>query len=237
LAERRARVAVTIACGLVLAAAGSLAANLRLPEGPGVNLVYAKCRTCHDLQYVLDAKGLVPAQWTAVIASMHDYGMTATQEEDAELARYLSTYLGPNPPPVAAAKSAAPAVNASVADGTALYMQNCSTCHGPDGRGQVRTFPPLAGNPDLARDDGAFPVTVVLHGMEGPIRVGDATYDAAMPTFDHLSDAEIAAIVNYVQKTFGNGAATITPSMVAERRAKPMAPKDVHAYRASLGGA
>jgi mono/diheme cytochrome c family protein len=234
LAERT--IVFAVACGLALAASGTFAADLKLPEGPGANLVYAKCRTCHDLQYVLDAKGLLPAQWKAVIASMHDYGLTASKEEDAELAQYLSTYLGPNPPPVAAAKSAAPASNATVADGRALYMQNCSTCHGADGRGQIRTFPPLADNPDLARDDGAFPVTVVLHGMEGPIHVAGTTYDAAMPPFDHLSDAEIAAIVTYVQKTFGHAGTTITPSMVATRRAKPASPQDVHAYRASLGG-
>jgi mono/diheme cytochrome c family protein len=66
--------------------------------------------------------------------------------------------------------------------------------------------------------------------------VGDATYDAAMPAFAHLSDAGIAAIVTYVQKTFGSAGTTVTPAMVATRRAKPMPPKDVHAHRASLGG-
>jgi mono/diheme cytochrome c family protein len=230
------RANAALAGAFALAAAASWAADLKLPEGPGANLVYAKCRTCHDLQYVLDAKGLLPAQWKSVIASMHDYGLTATKEEDAELAQYLSTYLGANPPPVAAAKSAAPASSATVADGKALYLQNCATCHGADGRGQVGTFPPFAGNPDLARGNGTFPVDVVLNGMEGPIHVGDATYDAAMPAFAHLSDAGIAAIVTYVQKTFGSAGTTVTPAMVATRRAKPMPPKDVHAHRASLGG-
>ena len=69
----RARVRSRWLCAvaLLLASAGAAwAAGIRLPEGPGVNLVYAKCRTCHDLQYVVDAKGLLPAQWKAVIASM-----------------------------------------------------------------------------------------------------------------------------------------------------------------------
>ena len=94
-----------LACAGVLAscAGAASAADIRLPEGPGANLVYAKCRTCHDLQYVVDAKGLLPAQWSAVIASMHDYGLTATKQEDEALVRYLTTYLGHGPAPPATA--------------------------------------------------------------------------------------------------------------------------------------
>ena len=75
------------------------AAEIELPQGPGVNLVYAECRTCHDLQYVRDAKGLLPAQWKAVIASMRDYGYTPNADTEAKLLAYLNTYLGSGPPP------------------------------------------------------------------------------------------------------------------------------------------
>ena len=222
---------------LLASAAVVCAADIRLPDGPGANLVYAKCRTCHDLQYVVDAKGLVPAQWRAVIASMHDYGLMATKDEDAALLQYLTTYLGSNPPPAAPAPAAAGA--APAADGSAVYARNCATCHGADGHGQPGFIPPLAGNPDLALDGGAFPVAVVLHGMDGPIAVSGATYHSAMPPFDHLSDAEIAAVVNFVGHGFDKAAAgtrEIVAAQVAQRRAKAMTPADVHAYRAKLGG-
>lgn len=224
---RRAFVAALLAVALT----PGWAADIKLPEGPGANLVYAKCRTCHDLQYIVDAKGLAPAQWRAVIAGMHDYGLTATKEEDAALLQYLTTYLGTNPAP-AGASSAAPA-----ADGGAIYAQNCATCHGPQGQGQPGLYPPLAHNPDLARDNGAFPVTVVLHGIEGPIDVAGHHYDSAMPAFGHLSDVEIAAVVNYVRSAWGNAprpAVDITADIVAQRRAKAMTPAQVHAYRATL---
>lgn len=226
--QRLLTAAVMLAAGVSAAAA----ADIRLPDGPGASLVYAKCQTCHDLQYVADAKGLLPAQWRAVVASMHDYGLTATKQEDDELVRYLTTYLGQKPPPAAPA----PAANATQADGSAIYRQNCAPCHGPEGRGQPGMFPPLAGNPDLARDNGTFPVAVVLHGMEGPIDVEGKTYDAAMPPLNHLSDAEIAAVVDFVHGTWGNAAKAspaITPDIVAQRRAKAMTPGDVHAYRAT----
>lgn len=224
-------------CSALLLAASILpahAADFQLPEGPGANLVYAKCRTCHDLQYVVDAKGLVPAQWRAVIASMHDYGLTATKEEDAALLQYLGTYLGPTPPP-----GTAPAAStADAADGGAIYAQNCATCHGPKGRGQPGAFPPLAGNPDLVRDDGTFPASVVLHGMDGAIDVAGSTYNSPMPPFGHLSNAEVAAVVNYVREAFGNAgpAPGITADGVARQRAKAMTPAQVHAYRAKVGG-
>lgn len=233
-ATARACVAALLAAAL----APAWAADITLPEGPGANLVYAKCRTCHDLQYVVDAKGLVPAQWRAVIASMHDYGLTATKDEDAALLQYLTTYLGPNPPPAPAKSSANPANAAATADGRAIYTQNCATCHGPEGKGQPGLYPPLASNRDLARDNGMFPVTVVLHGIAGAIDVGGTRYDSAMPAFGHLSDAEIAAVVNYIRSAWGNVAqppAGITADIVAQRRAKAMTPADVHAYRETAG--
>lgn len=97
-------------------------------------------------------------------------------------------------------------------------------------------FPPLAGNRDVALDNGAFPVTVVLHGLEGPIEVNGTSYDSAMPPFGHLSDVDIAALVNYMHGAWGNNALPgpdITPAQVARRRAKPMTSAEVHAYRAS----
>ncbi|HJU21663.1 MAG TPA: c-type cytochrome [Casimicrobiaceae bacterium] len=219
----------------LLFAASAAAADIRLPEGPGADLVYAKCRTCHDLQYVVDAKGLLPAQWRAVVASMHDYGLTATKEEDEALVRYLAAYLGPNPPPSKPTKANA----ASKADGNALYAQNCATCHGAEGEGQPGVYPPLAKNPDLALDGGAFPVMVVLHGIEGPIDVAGAHYDSSMPSFGHLSDAEIALIVNHVEHAFGNAvnaSPSITSDFVAKQRARSMTPAQVHAHRAGGAG-
>ncbi|HKW81656.1 MAG TPA: cytochrome c [Casimicrobiaceae bacterium] len=220
--------------GLAIAAA-ALAAHgqgIRLPDGPGASLVYAKCQTCHDLQYVVEAKGLLPAQWRAVIASMHDYGLTATDDENAQLLKYLTAYLGPNAPPA----PAAPAGNqVAPADGRTVYAQNCAPCHGPEGHGQPGNFPPLAANPDLAIDD-AFPVLVVLHGLSGAIDVDGNAYDATMPPFDHLSNADIAAVINFVRTAWGDprakAAAPLTADSVASRRAQSMTPAEVRAYRA-----
>ena len=208
------------------------AAEIRLPEGPGVDAVYANCRTCHDLQYVRDAKGLLPDQWKAVIASMHDYGLTISAGDEARVLEYLMTYLGPNAPP---ATAAAPSASAT-ADGATIFTRNCAACHGDDGRGRGGAFPPLAGNADIARDR-MLPVKVVLHGLAGPIEVAGAHFDSSMPPFDHLSNGEIAAVVNYLRNAWGSAKSTshepsITGTMVADERALAMTPAEVLAYRA-----
>lgn len=221
--------------GATLLAAGVVAAwgeGIRLPDGPGADLVYAKCQTCHDLQYVVDAKGLLPAQWRAVIASMHDYGLTATEQENAELLQYLTIYLGRNAPPTPTSLGQ----QAAATDGRVVYERNCAACHGAEGRGQPGYFPPLAGNPDVAKDS-AFPVLVVLHGMSGAIEVDGRTYEGSMPPFDHLSNAEIAAVLNFVRGGWAGHMLAPAPESIAQenvarQREHTMTPAEVHAYRA-----
>ncbi|MEO6927974.1 MAG: cytochrome c [Casimicrobiaceae bacterium] len=230
-ALRRALIAAALSVTVMAAGVtATAAAGIELPQGPGVNLVYAQCQTCHDLQYVRDAKGLLPAQWKAVIASMRDYGYTGDADTEAKLIAYLTTYLGPDPAPAALA----PANAATAAlDGPTLFAENCAGCHGPQGRGQPSYFPPLAGNPDLAADR-LLPVLVVLHGLAGSIKVAGGTYTGSMPPLPHLSDEEIAAVVSYVQNAWGNtppGGGSIDAATVAAQRGRAMTPADVLAYR------
>ncbi|HJU29179.1 MAG TPA: cytochrome c [Candidatus Binataceae bacterium] len=221
-----------LAAALLLLAGSASGAGVQIPEGPGSNLVYAKCQTCHDLQYVADAKGLLPAQWKAVLASMSDYGMEISDQEKSTILTYLTTYLGPNPPP---AKPEAPAARI---DGKAVFQQSCATCHGANGQGQPGYFPPLVGNPDLF-EDNLFPVLVVLNGLSGPITVEGQSYNGSMPAFDHLSNAEIAAVVNFVRDAWENGSKAshmkpIAPELVAQQRNHALSPSEMHARREKM---
>jgi mono/diheme cytochrome c family protein len=78
-------------------------------------------------------------------------------------------------------------------DGAMLFRTVCQGCHMPDARGAqgAGMYPALAANPRLA--SATYPATVVLHGRHG------------MPPFDgYMSDAQVAAIVNYVRTHFDN---------------------------------
>ncbi|MDT8438519.1 MAG: cytochrome c [Wenzhouxiangellaceae bacterium] len=86
---------------------------------------------------------------------------------------------------------------AEPASGAMLYLRVCSTCHGQNGQGREPAFPPLAGSEWLAL--GPESVTVItLLGLTGEIEVAGRSYRGFMPPMAHLSDAEIAAIVEHV---------------------------------------
>lgn len=206
-----------------------------LPAGPGRDLVYATCQTCHSLQALTESAGIDRGSWSGIIATMKQYGLAVSPANEAKILDYLATYLGPHPPP------AAPAVaetGPKVVNSETLFLINCATCHQPDGKGSPGYFPPLAGNSDLFLTR-IYPAYVVLNGLSGEITVDGKTFNGEMPSFRDLSDAEIAAIIDYERSAWDNKALApqgLTPldaAAVKEARAKPMTPNEVHAYRAT----
>jgi mono/diheme cytochrome c family protein len=228
------------AVGCILFAAGAYAQdNLQLPPGPNRELVYGQCRTCHDLQYLIESAGVPRDTWSDLLDSMKQYGLRISPEQRAKILDYLGTYLGPNPPPKTAA--AAPATPAKV-DGGAVFKDQCAPCHQENAQGVPGAFPPLAHNADLFLSPD-FPVRVVLFGLSGKITVNGQTLDSAMPPLDVLSDQQIAAVVNYVRGNFGNAALapkTMKPvdaATVAQLRAKKdTTASHVYEYRQKLKG-
>jgi mono/diheme cytochrome c family protein len=77
--------------------------------------------------------------------------------------------------------------------GEELFASACQGCHMPDGKGAVGagTYPSLANDSNL--EAGNYPVHVVVRGQRAMPPVG------AM-----MSDAQVAAVVNYVRTHFGN---------------------------------
>jgi mono/diheme cytochrome c family protein len=212
------------------------ATNTELPAGPGRDLVYAHCQTCHDPQYLTDSAGIPRDDWDAAIDNMRQYGLRISPDQRAKILDYLATYLGPNPPP-AAKTSVQPAV--ADVDGAAVYKDSCTACHQENGQGLAGQFPPLAGNPDLFLDRD-YPVKVILFGIEGKIEVKGTTYQSIMPPFAHLNDQQIAAVVGYIRAAWNNAKLDTgrTPKVdgtaVATVRAKQMTPAAVFADRKDL---
>ena len=96
--------------------------------------------------------------------------------------------------------SAAAPVNATGAD---VYRHICQSCHmaqgqGADGAGH---YPKLAGDPALV--SWQYVALTVLNGKNGMPPFG-LPEDRFVLGAVHLSDAQVAEVVNYVRSHFGN---------------------------------
>lgn len=166
-----------------------------LPDGPGANLVYAKCQQCHPINYVLESAGLPDFLWQDTLSLMKQLGMHVTEQEEQKLFEYLTTYLGTEPPPAPPADTG----NEPEVDSDAIYAGSCTVCHGPEGQGGSDAFPPLSGHAAaLAAADRDYLPLVVLYGLAGEILVDGETYNGVMPAWGQLTDREIAAVLNKI---------------------------------------
>ena len=145
-------------------------------------------------------------------------------------------------PPAAAGSAAAAAQAAAPVDGQQVFDANCAACHQQDGQGHPGAFPPLAGHaPKLYLADRGYPVDVLLYGLQGPITVAGKGYNNVMPGWSQLSDAQLAAVADYMMRAWGNDAALgpdyqpYTAKDFADARAASKSAADVHALRGELG--
>lgn len=97
----------------------------------------------------------------------------------------------------------------------------CSACHQPNGQGLPGQFPPLAGS-EWAVGGSERMVAIVMAGLQGPVTVKGSTYGIIpMPAQGVvLTDKQIAQVLTYVRRSWGNQASVVTEEMVAKGREK-----------------
>jgi mono/diheme cytochrome c family protein len=109
-------------------------------------------------------------------------------------------------------------------NGAVLYSAACAACHGIQGSGKEdQPFLSLTHNTAVG---SVFPNNIVMAITAGIHRDG-ADGEVSMPAFsaspgphnDALTDAQIAAVTNYVTAQFGKGGAPLTAAAVHEIRA------------------
>ena len=104
----------------------------------------------------------------------------------------------------------------------------CATCHQADGKGlQASGYPPLAGT-DWVNGNKARLIKLTLKGMMGPLEINGVKYSGQVPMTPFeglLNDQEVAAVLTYIRKSFGNDASSVEPETVRLTR-KEIADKD-----------
>ncbi len=113
----------------------------------------------------------------------------------------------------------APAAGAAgaAADGKQVFTANCVACHQATGKGLPGVFPPLDGSEWVAGDERVV-ANILLHGVSGELTVMGNTFKGAMPSFQQLSDAELAAVASYVRGEWSNKAGPIKAELFATER-------------------
>jgi mono/diheme cytochrome c family protein/glucose/arabinose dehydrogenase len=133
--------------------------------------------------------------------------------KDAEAQRaaaILNRIVWPGKPGVVVAAPLTSEEQARFAAGRELYRNICQGCHQPDGRGQDRIAPTLVGSAlTLAPPD--IPARVLLHGKEGPIGL-------MPPVGTTLQDEQIAAVLTYVRREWGQSASPVDAEAVRRVR-------------------
>ena len=111
----------------------------------------------------------------------------------------------------------APQQAAGAVDGKQVFAANCVACHQASGAGLPGVFPPLDGS-EWATGKEHVLAGILLHGIEGEIKVKGQSYKGSMPAFGRLGDAELAAVATYVRSSWSNKAAPVKPEVITAAR-------------------
>jgi mono/diheme cytochrome c family protein len=149
----------------------------------------------------------------AACGIIYIFGMRGDLGSQYGDSRTVSTLM----PPVTGKTGATQSASAAI-DGGQIFTAKCVACHQATGLGIPGVFPPLAGSEWVLGSDKVL-VQIPLHGITGILQVKGASYHGAMPSFNTLSDAEIAAVLTYVRSHFANAASAVSPAIVAAGRA------------------
>jgi mono/diheme cytochrome c family protein len=98
----------------------------------------------------------------------------------------------------------------------------CAACHGPDGKGLLAgtpkpMAPPLAGSKFALAGDGEIIASIIFTG----IAKEDAKYLGMMaPLGAMMNDEDMATLLTYVRRNFGNNAPAVTATQIKAWREK-----------------
>lgn len=116
---------------------------------------------------------------------------------------------------------------------------SCASCHQLDGQGVAGTYPPLKRS-EWVTGDPRILARILLHGLQGPISVRGKQYSGAMPAWSNFSNEELAGVMTYIRKSWGNEASEVSAELVSDvrqsqgRRSAPWTQYELEQVKAQL---
>lgn len=192
---------------------GWYAPSLSMKDGGGL-AGWTRAEVKQLLKTGFSAKG-------SVIGPMADVVRNSTQymnDEDLEaVALYLESLPAAPVEPVHEQPKAA-----DYAQGKAIYEDHCQDCHGQQGEGVAGIYPSLVHNQTVVGLDGVNAMRSVLLGGFPPATQGHPEPYSMPPFAKQLSNADIAAVVNYIRQSWGNNASAVQAEAVNQMRSKTL---------------
>jgi mono/diheme cytochrome c family protein len=153
--------------------------------------------------------GIMAEEITLSSSHMTDADLTA-------IAAYLKDLPGQS-----AAAAPISASDPKMVAGEAIYADECSACHGLDGKGVPYLFLSLAGSSNVRSADPTTLIRVVIEGARSVATAGEPT-GPGTPSFAwKLSEDQAAAVLTYVRNSW---ASPHLPSMPHRSRKSPRTP-------------
>ena len=94
-------------------------------------------------------------------------------------------------------------------NGEQLYTANCAKCHGREGEGFLRLYPPIHDSKYLRQNVSKLPC-IIRNGLKGKITIGEITFNQIMPAIQTLSPEQMSHIITSIQRKW-NHPVTETP--------------------------
>jgi mono/diheme cytochrome c family protein len=110
------------------------------------------------------------------------------------------------------------------AQGLRAYSLTCATCHGDNGMGKPGQAPPLAGSEWVNANSFKRVEEIPQLGLTGDLHVQGQDWNLTMAAMGgQLSDSDLAAVLTYIRKSWGN-------------KGGPVTEDDIKAMRAAIAG-
>ncbi len=97
--------------------------------------------------------------------------------------------------------------------GKQIYQNRCQHCHGENGRGLGKLFPPVDSSDYLIENKHRI-ACIIQNGQAGEIVVNGVTYNQVMPGNPDLLKEDIAHLMTYIYNAWSNDEGFISKDYV-----------------------
>lgn len=104
--------------------------------------------------------------------------------------------------------------------GAEYYSARCATCHGEDGLG-IGSLAPRLADSEWVTGPSERLARVILHGLKGPISVGDEAWDGVMPghaAMPDFTDEVAAGLMTFLGRSWGHTQRAVEPDFMTAIR-------------------